>query len=73
MLDFVDTTTDMFEYEWNPVLNWVPVVEPDCGQERFIVEDPYITMKSGNIYKVPLIMGVTQYEFYYLAYCKYFI
>ncbi|XP_075162602.1 juvenile hormone esterase-like [Haematobia irritans] len=68
MLDFVDTINAMFEYEWNPVLNWVPVVETNCGQERFLVEDPHKTMLRGDIQKVPLITGVTEYEFYYLAY-----
>lgn len=71
MSDFVNTTRAMFEFEWNPVFNWMPVVEKnDYGQERFLVEDPYKTMLSGNIHKVPLITGITQYEFYYLAYCK---
>ncbi|XP_073818496.1 juvenile hormone esterase-like [Musca autumnalis] len=68
MLDFVDSLQAMFEYEWNPVLNWLPVVEKDFGQERFIVEDPYKTMIDGNIHKVPLIIGITEYEFYYLGY-----
>uniref|UniRef100_A0A1I8PSZ6 Carboxylic ester hydrolase n=1 Tax=Stomoxys calcitrans TaxID=35570 RepID=A0A1I8PSZ6_STOCA len=68
MEDFVNTTQDMFYFNWNPVYNWLPVVEPDFGQERFLIEDPYKTMMSGNIYKVPIIMGVTQYEFHYLAY-----
>ncbi|XP_013110450.2 carboxylic ester hydrolase [Stomoxys calcitrans] len=68
MLDFVDTVNAMFEYEWNPVLNWVPVVETNCGQERFLVEDPLKTMLRGDVHKVPLITGVTQYEFYYLAF-----
>ncbi|XP_075162677.1 juvenile hormone esterase-like [Haematobia irritans] len=67
MMDFVNTTADMFYSNWNPVYNWLPVVEPDFGQERFLVEDPYKTMINGNFYKVPIIMGVTQYEFYYLA------
>ncbi|KAI9580364.1 hypothetical protein GQX74_010774 [Glossina fuscipes] len=67
-MDYVDTIRDMFEFEWNPVLNWVPVIEPDFGQERFIADDPYKVMESGNIHKVPLIIGITEYEFYYLAF-----
>lgn len=70
MLDFVDTLQDMFELEWAPGLNWMPIIEPNAGQERFLAEDPYETMLSGNINKVPLIAGVTQYEFYYSGYCK---
>ena len=73
MTDFVKTSTSMFEIGWNPLLNWLPVIESDCGDkhERFLVEDPYTTMSKGNIQKVPLIMGITEYEYYYLANGKY--
>lgn len=72
MMDFVSTTEAMFEYGWNPVLNWLPVIENDCGgnQERYLIEDPYTTMNKGNIYRVPLITGITEYEFHYMGYCK---
>lgn len=70
MLSFVDTLEKMFELEWVPGLNWMPVVEPNAGQERFLLEDPYKTMLKGDINRVPLIAGVTEYEFYYSAYCK---
>ncbi|XP_065371729.1 juvenile hormone esterase-like [Calliphora vicina] len=70
MMDFVNTTKDMFEVGWNPVLNWKPVIESDCGgnQERYLIEDPYTTMFKGNFNKVPLITGMNEYEFYYMAY-----
>uniref|UniRef100_A0A1I8NSN8 Carboxylic ester hydrolase n=1 Tax=Stomoxys calcitrans TaxID=35570 RepID=A0A1I8NSN8_STOCA len=68
MLDFVDTTEAMFDLEWVPGLNWMPVVETSGSQERFLVEDPYKTMLEGNINKVPLIAGVTEYEFYNSGY-----
>ncbi|XP_065371731.1 juvenile hormone esterase-like [Calliphora vicina] len=70
MIDFVNTTTGMFEFGWNPLLNWVPVIENACGenQERYLIEDPYTTMSKGNINKVPLITGMTEYEFYSLGY-----
>ncbi|KAM7359455.1 uncharacterized protein ACRADG_012788 [Cochliomyia hominivorax] len=70
MMDFVNTTKGMFEFGWNPVLNWVPVIENDCGgnQERYLIEDPYTTMNNGNIHKVPLIKGMNEYEFYYWAF-----
>lgn len=72
MMDFVNTITGMFEFGWNPLLNWVPVIEADCDghQERYLIEDPYTTMSNGNIYKVPLITGITEYEFYNLGYCR---
>lgn len=72
MIDFVNSTTSMFEFGWNPLLNWVPVIESDCSgdQERYLIEDPYTTMSNGNIHKVPLITGITEYEFYSLGYSK---
>ena len=72
MMDFVDTIGAMFEVGLNPIFNWLPVVENECGShhERYLIEDPYTTMSKGNIYKVPLITGINQYEFYYRGYCK---
>ncbi|XP_023158747.1 venom carboxylesterase-6 [Ceratitis capitata] len=63
MMDFVDTTAQMFDFNWSPILNWMPVIEGDFGQERFIVENPYKTIQSPNFQKVPLIIGITEYEF----------
>ena len=72
MMDFVDNNPAMFEVGWNPVLNWKPVIESNCSgnHERYLIEDPYTTMSNGKIYKVPLITGITEYEFYYIGYCK---
>ncbi|XP_036324906.1 esterase FE4-like [Rhagoletis pomonella] len=63
MLDFVNTEAQMFDLNWNPIINWMPVIEDDFGQERFLVEDPYETIQSENLYTVPLIIGITEYEF----------
>ncbi|KAM8704478.1 hypothetical protein ACLKA7_008999 [Drosophila subpalustris] len=63
MMDYVNSYNGMFEFGWHPVLNWLPVVEQDHGQERFLIEDPYKTAQSGNFYKVPLISGITEFEF----------
>ncbi|XP_073818495.1 juvenile hormone esterase-like [Musca autumnalis] len=68
MLNFVNTAAGMFESNWNPIYNWFPVVESDFGQERFLTEDPYKTMMSGNFNKVPLIIGLAEYEMYFFAY-----
>ena len=45
------------------VLYWLPVIEDDFGQERFLVEDPTKTFRSGNFNKVPVIAGRAEYEF----------
>uniref|UniRef100_T1P862 Carboxylic ester hydrolase n=1 Tax=Musca domestica TaxID=7370 RepID=T1P862_MUSDO len=68
MMDYVKTSADMFESNWNPIYNWFPVVEADFGQERFLTEDPYKTMMSGNVSKVPLMIGLAEYELYFFAY-----
>jgi len=72
MQDFVDSYNGMFEFGWNPVSNWQIVVERDHGQERFLVEEPHKTARLGNFYKVPLISGITEFEFMSGAFCEYF-
>lgn len=67
----MDTMRAMFEYDYNPVLNWMPVIEDKFNQEQFLSEDPYEMMLRGDIMKVPLITGITEFEFYYMAYCKF--
>lgn len=70
MSDYVDSYNGMFDFGWNPVLNWMPVIEQDFGQERYLVENPYKTALSGNFYKVPLITGITEFEFLSGAFCE---
>ncbi|BFF90237.1 venom carboxylesterase-6 [Drosophila madeirensis] len=67
-LDYVSTSKGMFEYGGTPVLNWQVVIEEDFGQERFLVEDPYTTALRGDFYKVPLITGITEFEFLFAAF-----
>lgn len=73
MMDFVNTLGDMFELNINPIFNWLPVIEENCDEnhERYLIEDPYTSMTKGEIYKVPVIIGITEYEFYYTGYCKF--
>ncbi|XP_001659467.2 venom carboxylesterase-6 [Aedes aegypti] len=61
--DFADSLEAMFVLSWNPVLLWTAVVEPDFGQERFLIEDPTESFLKGNFAKVPVIAGITQDEF----------
>uniref|UniRef100_A0A0K8VNL0 Carboxylic ester hydrolase n=1 Tax=Bactrocera latifrons TaxID=174628 RepID=A0A0K8VNL0_BACLA len=63
MMDFVSTSAQMFDFNWNPVLNWLPVIEEDFGQERFLLENPYKTIQSSNFQRVPIIIGITEHEF----------
>lgn len=48
------------------ILYWLPVIEDDFGQERFFVEDPTKTFRSGNFNKAPVIVGRSDYEFEFL-------
>lgn len=53
----------MFEFERNPVLLFKPVVELDFGQERFMVDNPTKLFEEGNFARVPIVAGITEYEF----------
>jgi len=50
---------------------WKPVIEPDFGQERFLVEDPRKSYQNDDFMKVPIITGMTKDEFVGPALCKY--
>lgn len=61
--DIGNSMTMLFEYGvGNPIIVWKPVIEPDFGQERFLVEDPTESFRNGNFAKVPIIARTTQYE-----------
>lgn len=45
-------------YPWTP---WI--VEPDFGQERFIVDDPGVLFREGNFNRANVISGITADEF----------
>lgn len=69
--DIGNSLTGMFEYgPGNPILVWMPVVEPDFGQERFLTEDPAISFKKGNFARVPILAGIAKYEFLHPAISK---
>lgn len=50
--------------EWAdyPVFTWIPVIEPNFGQVRFLSEDPLLTYRHGDISKVQALIGVTNDE-----------
>lgn len=61
--EFVRTHYDMFDFGWSPVLNWMPVIEKEFGQDRFIIEEPLDSFQHGRIQRIPLIVGMTKDEF----------
>ncbi|KAJ6649255.1 Juvenile hormone esterase [Pseudolycoriella hygida] len=62
--DFGNSLVNMFEYSHgNPILIWYPVIEKDFGQERFLSENPTKLMRQGKFMRIPVIAGITEYEF----------
>ncbi|XP_068624238.1 carboxylic ester hydrolase-like [Battus philenor] len=57
-----------YEFGYNPVRIWNPVVEPDFGQERFLTEDPRDSIRSGRMHPVPYIISQTRKEFFWMAF-----
>jgi len=61
----------MFDFgRSNPLILWKPVVEPDFGQERFLIDDPVRSYQNGDHMKIPVITGMTKDEFVGPAICK---
>jgi acetylcholinesterase len=44
-------------------MTWGPVVEPDFGQERFLIEEPNKLFREGKFMKVNAMVGITTDEF----------
>uniref|UniRef100_A0A182NP54 Carboxylic ester hydrolase n=1 Tax=Anopheles dirus TaxID=7168 RepID=A0A182NP54_9DIPT len=63
MDDFIGSLELMFTISWNPVLLWMPIVEPDFGQERFLDRNPTAAFQTGDFMRIPLIAGITKDEF----------
>ncbi|XP_032456548.1 uncharacterized protein LOC100116956 [Nasonia vitripennis] len=62
--DFASSVGEFFEWHNNPILQWLPVVEPEVrGVERFLPAQPIDLIRQGKFHKVPLITGVSKDEF----------
>lgn len=63
--DYIDTMSNFFEWYGDPILVWMPVIEPEVeGVERFLIDDPFKLIREGKILtEVPLIIGVNKDEF----------
>ena len=46
---------------------FVPVVEPDVGQEIFLTNDPWTLMKRDDVADVPVMIGTTVDETAFMA------
>ncbi|KAG7190097.1 hypothetical protein KM043_006231 [Ampulex compressa] len=61
--DITATIPNFFEFDWNPMSIWKPVVEPEVrGVERFLPAQPLDLIRQGKIHPVPLICGANEDE-----------
>lgn len=51
-------------------MSWLPVVEQDLGQERFLTDEPNVLFAAGNFSKANVMIGVTTDEFSSPAVCE---
>ncbi|XP_013194783.2 juvenile hormone esterase [Amyelois transitella] len=56
------------QFGFDPVGLWMPVVEREFGQERFLVKDPAESIKAGEMYAVPHMISQTTDEFFWKAF-----
>lgn len=49
---------------------WMPIVEPDFQQERFLPDDPGTLFEQGKFAKVSVMAGIAAEEFVELVPCK---
>ncbi|KAJ9585488.1 hypothetical protein L9F63_002689, partial [Diploptera punctata] len=60
--EIASTYFDMLIWEYQPLLEYTPIIEKDYGQERFLTENPMKTFLEGNFVKIPWMTGVTKDE-----------
>ncbi|XP_047539204.1 esterase E4-like [Vanessa atalanta] len=66
--DLGNSLLGFYEFGFDPVGIWMPVVEKDFGQERFLPIDPVKAIKEGKMHAVPYIVSQTRDEFFWMAY-----
>jgi carboxylesterase type B len=49
---------------------FVPVIEPDVGQDIFLNNDPWTLLKNHDIADVPVMMGINFNETAFMAPCN---
>lgn len=71
MADIGNSLNDMFEFgPGNPIILWKPVIELDFGQQRFLTDHPVKLFKEGKFTQIPILAGITKYEFLHPAISK---
>ncbi|XP_045519866.1 juvenile hormone esterase-like [Pieris brassicae] len=63
-----DSLKGFRDFSIDPIIIWRPVIERDYGQERFLAEDPMVSIREGRISSVPFIVSQTRDEFFWEAF-----
>ncbi|CAH2057989.1 unnamed protein product, partial [Iphiclides podalirius] len=63
-----DSLNGFYEFGFDPVGIWLPVIEKDFGQERFLHVEPADAIREGRMHAVPLLVSQTEDEFFWKAF-----
>ncbi|CAH0715111.1 unnamed protein product, partial [Brenthis ino] len=63
-----DSLNSFYEFGFDPILIWGPVIEKDFGQERFLSIEPADAIKQGKMHTVPYIVSQTHDELFWMAF-----
>ncbi|CAG9583493.1 unnamed protein product [Danaus chrysippus] len=66
--DLGTSVLGFYEFAFDPVRIWNPVVEKDFGQERFLDMQPTDAIRENKFHAVPYIVSQTEGEFFWMAY-----
>lgn len=61
----------IFPFFGCPLIRWLPVIEDDFGQERYLTDEPNVLFHDGKFQKVNVMIGITADEFISPAACKF--
>lgn len=66
--ELAQTYTKLPDWYYFPTLTWLPVTEPDFGQDTFLPEgNPELAFFEGKYKKIPIMIGVTSNEWPFSA------
>ncbi|XP_059056062.1 carboxylic ester hydrolase-like [Achroia grisella] len=63
-----ESLNSFYDFGYDPLLIWSPIVEPDFGQERFLTMEPMEAIRTGKMHAVPFIVSRTTDEFFWKAF-----
>ncbi|XP_045762722.1 esterase E4-like [Maniola jurtina] len=66
--DIGSSLPQFYEFGFDPVGIWMPIIEKDFGQERFLPIDPIDAIREGKMHAVPHVISQTEDEFFWMAF-----